>query len=505
MLLSAWGLLGCDNPPRHEPATPAAPTPSQATTPETPTLELDLWASSQTSFAGALSEEQRLQNPVVVFVPGIAGSSLVIGKGENGQTIWPKYHPSVEELLSPRAESQDIVRRMWVLFDVYDSLLQFLSLRFETVPCFYDWRRSLPQASRTVGACVARAVKTARSRVPARKVAIVAHSMGGLAARYYLESGDTPPPELSQLITIGTPHQGSPEALRKAVGQEGFHWLNLVDKSVLGRLAAHPDFPSLYTLLPTPDVEGEGSGWLIGPDGSALVGGILGSSDQHERVVDGLRMGRENAAAARQFWRGISLVRQSGVKGLSIFGTGQKTTMQVQVTDRFEVVPQRTLGGDGTVPAWSSMGPARWDHMEVAAEHVKMVRAPEVLTRLEKELSKFPPPEDLRTIPLLLLIADRTLVRPGAFLEVAVQTYGKATASRGRFAWLPVNKDWADYPPKVAKALSQKSLQQRGATPLEVSFGVQAPVEVGVHFLFVQSDDGRNSDGVFVVVDPAAE
>lgn len=58
-----------------------------------------------------------------------------------------------------------------------------------------------------------------RRRFPRRKVALVAHSQGGVVARKALvDSGGnlTPPPLADRLVTIGTPHQGSRIANRIA-------------------------------------------------------------------------------------------------------------------------------------------------------------------------------------------------------------------------------------------------------------------------------------------------
>ncbi len=59
---------------------------------------------------------------------------------------------------------------------------------------------------------------TSTPRAPTTKVILVAHSMGGLAARAYLQgvamsaAGVTKPygGDIAKLITVGTPHQGSP-------------------------------------------------------------------------------------------------------------------------------------------------------------------------------------------------------------------------------------------------------------------------------------------------------
>lgn len=53
------------------------------------------------------------------------------------------------------------------------------------------------------------------------KVDVVAHSMGGLVARQYIESGDYKG-DIDQLITLGTPNNGAPEAYLKWEGNAWF-------------------------------------------------------------------------------------------------------------------------------------------------------------------------------------------------------------------------------------------------------------------------------------------
>jgi len=85
------------------------------------------------------------------------------------------------------------------------------------------------------------------------EITLVAHSMGGLVARYYLESGlfDGQPgfSTVKNLFTLATPHRGSPLALTAAVGLEKRLFLNCQQ---VKELAERPEFPSLYQLLPPP-------------------------------------------------------------------------------------------------------------------------------------------------------------------------------------------------------------------------------------------------------------
>ena len=73
---------------------------------------------------------------------------------------------------------------------------------------FYDWRKSVNDSARLY---LAPWIDRARRLAGADQVVLVAHSMGGLVARSYIQSsgyrGD-----VARLITLGTPHRGAPEA-----------------------------------------------------------------------------------------------------------------------------------------------------------------------------------------------------------------------------------------------------------------------------------------------------
>lgn len=71
-----------------------------------------------------------------------------------------------------------------------------------------------------------------RRRFPRRRVALVAHSQGGVVARKALiDSGGnlTPPPLADRLVTIGTPHQGSRVANRIAAIRDTRLGANAID------------------------------------------------------------------------------------------------------------------------------------------------------------------------------------------------------------------------------------------------------------------------------------
>jgi len=136
--------------------------------------------SSKVDFSNWLTA-RNFRDPVIV-IPGVFGSQKEAG-------IW-KIDP---------------------VFHVYDNLLDSLEINGYTVgkDLFvfpYDWRKS------NVENAVRLKYKIAEIKTIANwpKVDLVAHSMGGLLARQYIESNDYQD-DVDQLITLGTPNKGAPE------------------------------------------------------------------------------------------------------------------------------------------------------------------------------------------------------------------------------------------------------------------------------------------------------
>ncbi|HAI74049.1 MAG TPA: hypothetical protein DCS28_03305 [Candidatus Moranbacteria bacterium] len=81
------------------------------------------------------------------------------------------------------------------------------------------------------------------------KVDIVAHSMGGLLAREYVES-DYYADDVDQLVTLGTPNNGAPEAYLKWDGDGWFWGLNDVyTKHILGQEADESGYADTFDYI----------------------------------------------------------------------------------------------------------------------------------------------------------------------------------------------------------------------------------------------------------------
>ena len=140
-------------------------------------------------FSHAL-EEEFFRDPVII-IPGILGS-------------WEK----------------DGAMRIDPIFHTYDNLYdEFVAEGYVpekdlfTFP--YEWRDSNVENAKKLKTKIAEITKTWP------KVDLVAHSMGGLLAREYIES-DAYTGDVDQLITLATPNLGTPEAYMKWDGDGWF-------------------------------------------------------------------------------------------------------------------------------------------------------------------------------------------------------------------------------------------------------------------------------------------
>lgn len=133
----------------------------------------------------------------------------------------------------------------------------------------YDWRQDNVESARALDALIEQVRRDYGD--PALKVDLIAHSMGGLVARYYLRYGVTDvldgdefplnfhgAERVRRVILLGTPNLGSVKALQNLL--TGFRvGLRKIPPEVLATM------PSAYQLLPHPLND-----WIITREGSML-------------------------------------------------------------------------------------------------------------------------------------------------------------------------------------------------------------------------------------------
>ena len=230
-------------------------------------------------------EAQAGKNPVII-IPGLQGSELLqrdgthawfsIRRGKGDDLRLPVTSP-IFTRDRDSLKVGDIIRKvdMKILPDieVYQAVIDALESKGYTEATWanpkatdvfyvfpYDWRRDNVENAQILMQRM-RAVKS-RLRKPNLKFDIIAHSMGGLIARYAAMYGSAEPPvstpvptwagaaDINKLMMFGTPNEGSFEAFNALLNGEPI---------VLGRkLPFVDDFraedvftsPSVYELLP---------------------------------------------------------------------------------------------------------------------------------------------------------------------------------------------------------------------------------------------------------------
>ncbi|WP_144289773.1 lipase/acyltransferase domain-containing protein [Ideonella sp. A 288] len=339
----------------------------------------------------------------VILVPGIMGSQLYQGQ----ELIWPGSaaellfpYSKMKELLDPDLQVGDIIRSV-AISNQYESLVEALGLcgfdeagdRPTLVVCPYDWRKD----NRLAAARLADKVKALRDAHGTDLVIdIVAHSMGGLVSRYFLESGDYSKANcpgfanVRRLVTIGTPHRGAPLALCAALGQIKRLFLNA---SQVKQIADQPEFPALYQLMPPAS---EPFLWNTDP------GARLDPANPYQATtakVLGLNVA--NLQSAASFHAALDVAKKpEAVSYFCFAGTRQNTICNVQanfaITNPSGAIntqgPQPTGveisdGGDGTVPSWSASF-VGMQQLAVGGDHGGLYKAPEVLRTLGALLGK---------------------------------------------------------------------------------------------------------------------
>ncbi|WP_326695303.1 lipase/acyltransferase domain-containing protein [Streptomyces sp. NBC_01766] len=269
--------------------------------------------------------------------------------------------------------------------DGYGVLLRFLERRLglsaeagNLLPFPYDWRLSVRLNARRLAARVEPALADwrLRSANPGAKAVFVAHSMGGLIARYYLDvlGGHA---HTRSLLTIGTPYRGSLNALDS---------LHRGVAPRLGRLTAPftrlaRSLPSLHQLLPT---------WpcLVGEQGgrSSLAGRAVPGLDS-VATEDALLLHRELDAApgGRYALHVFGGYRQPTHQSARVTAAGLELRQDVDGTDHT---------GDGTVPRFSCFPAQLTDDSTVrhfAQKHGALQNEKALLNQVEAVLTSRDP------------------------------------------------------------------------------------------------------------------
>lgn len=386
---------------------------------------------------------------VVILLPGITGSVLANAAGKevwstSAGAIWraiKSFGGSIEDLeLATDGDPRGVqaTRLMpdltivpgLIKIDGYTRIEEYLIAQLglergkNYFPFPYDWRLdNRINAKRLADQALDRLKKWRASSGNAQaKLVLIGHSMGGLVSRYFLEClGGWR--DARALFTLGTPHQGSLNAvdflvhgMKKGIGPLG------LDLSPLLR-----SYPSVYQLLPIYRCIDTGDGAPSLVKDAAAAGRLPNvhadraqqARDFHREIEDAQKRNARESAYAENGYRLVPLV-----------GIEQPTLQSARVSGT-EVELLRSLeghddAGDGTVPRVSAT-PIELEGQEreiFAAEmHGSLQNGDGTLANLKGMLLK--PQTDLRKLraelPTALSLDLDDVVLPGQPLTVRVR------------------------------------------------------------------------------------
>ena len=195
---------------------------------------------------------------IIVFVPGIMGSSLA---APDGTEVWPPtpieggiagYH-RIDQLVRPDLTPTGVIHTVCV--DFYGTLLDHLAAGTAAhgdllIEHAYDWRRDLATLADELSVRLDQAL----AQHPGASIVLIAHSMGGLIVRACLERPHAIPLRWQAAVTLATflavPQEGAPLAFARAIGVGGSSaGLGAAEQR---KLAGMPGFPAAYQLFSPP-------------------------------------------------------------------------------------------------------------------------------------------------------------------------------------------------------------------------------------------------------------
>jgi hypothetical protein len=329
---------------------------------------------------------------VIVVLPGVLGSVLV----KNDQEVWGASGQSVignlvtfgralkSLKLEPGVGHDDpkdgvyaprVLPRLYMIptfwkADGYGKLTERLSRTLTLTPASddqpgnviefpYDWRLSNQlNAQRLADTVMPHLDRWQRcTQNPEAKLIFICHSMGGLVARWFLEilgGRDV----TRSLITIGTPYQGSVNALNALVNGL-FLGLGPIGIS-LDELVR--SFPSVYQLLPTYQCLDFGDGEL------RKLSRLAVPNMNAINIEEGLAFHARISAAVEKSPR----YQTFAIKGVDQ-PTSQSALLRAGKLEPLRSYKGEDKGGDGTVPRPSSH-PPEWEN-EAASTYVSQMHA----------------------------------------------------------------------------------------------------------------------------------
>ncbi len=206
-----------------------------------------------------------MKNKIIILIPGFKGSRII--KKVDQKLIWLTLWEIFFGRSSLKLQNKDIYTANGILsaipvipgiieIDIYKSFLKkcevSLKNNFRIIEFSYDWRKDIIDSVEKLN----RLIDSFKNEY---SISIAAHSMGGLITAYYLRYGSQQPDtakenwsgldNIDKIIMAGVPFKGSLQIFCEI--QNG---ANIALNNRLLDYEAMSSFPSVYQLLPDPDI-----------------------------------------------------------------------------------------------------------------------------------------------------------------------------------------------------------------------------------------------------------
>ncbi|WP_434683174.1 lipase/acyltransferase domain-containing protein [Bacillus sp. PM5] len=297
----------------------------------------------------------------VIFIPGIMGSVLT---EDRGAKIWPRFLPFpgfYEKKLSMEQEVNIVpIELVKQVYGNLKSELEGFEENFEVFP--YDWRKNNIKQLELLEEYI---------DLSADEVILVAHSMGGLIAKLFINKykGTELGNKVKKLITLGTPWLGAADAYKTIKYGKSLFWgLVLRDEDAK---SISPTFPSIYQLLPNEQYfkeirEREGIPLLSIPEKT------YDNWDEFftDKVEEYFKKCKYKYNEVFDEFREL-LEQELEIEHHEIIGFGVETIIGLSESDTQEV-DAHFRNGDGTVPLFSAMSNATKQYYLKGVGHDKL-------------------------------------------------------------------------------------------------------------------------------------